>query len=218
MLKKILIVSTLSLCAAIANGNDISKKYFATPHRITLQIPDAGFSSRHHGRHMPRRRSDCFYSGFGVSFFAIYDPHNNDNAAGGPAFTLTTGIHLIRKQTFSITLDVPLSVGGYKSIYGLADLPVMLDLNIGAASGNSDAVLGLRVGTGIGASLSEIGNRYGSMDKPIVGYEWGVRCNFGVVLGSKKSNDKFMLLYTFRSDREPGTGNLFGLGIHLIEF
>ena len=218
MLKKILIISTLSLPVATAYGNDISKKYFTTPHRISLQIPDARFSSHHHRRRMQTRHSDHFYSSVGVSFFVIYDPHNNDNAGGGPAVTLATGMRLMQKRTFSITLDVPLSIGGYKSIYGLADLPIMLDLNIGAASGNPDAVLGLRVGAGVGASFSEIGNRYGSVDKPIVGYGWGVRCNVGVALGSRRSNDKFMLLYTFRSDQEPGTGNLFGLGIHLIEF
>jgi hypothetical protein len=218
MLKKILIVSTLGLCAFTTNGNDISKKYFTTPHRLSLQIPDARFSSHHHRRRMSTRHSNRFYSSFGVSFFAIYDPHSNDNATGGPAFTITTGINLIQKRTFAITLDAPLSFGGYKRLYALVDLPLMLDLNIGAANRISNTVLGLRVGAGIGASFAEIGNRYhSSIDKPIVGYGWGVRYNVGIVLGSKRLNNKLMLLYTFRSDREPGTGNLIGLGIHLIE-
>jgi hypothetical protein len=162
--------------------------------------------------------SDRFYSSFGVSFFAIYDQHNSDNIGGGPALTLAPGIYLIQKRTFSITLDAPLSFGGYKRLYALADLPVMLDLNIGAANRNSKAVLGFRVGAGIGASFTEIGNRYNSIDKPVTGYGWGVRYNVGIVVGSKRSKDKLMLLYTFRSDREPGTGNLIGFGIHLIEF
>ena len=151
----------------------------------------------------------------GVAFFTPWSYHKD--AVFFPAFTLSPGIKCIQGKDVALVLNFPISAGlTFKSdAFAGIDLPAMLNLHFGSATGNNPAA---RVGivVGAGAAYINVVNYYDNQYNDKVHTEfWGYRFNLGVSF-KESSSVVPAIICSYGKSINKRVGNVIGIGLQLI--
>jgi hypothetical protein len=141
-----------------------------------------------------------------------------------PAFNLTPGLRIVQGSDFAMVLTMPITVGYssdnyYHTGYAGLDVPVMLEFNFGAATGNSaTSGVGFMIGAGAGYqdvgtydnSISDYGTQKSDMDF------WGYRLSFGISFGKDPTGDRTMITTSFGRSFTLDKKYTFSIGAYII--
>ena len=155
------------------------------------------------------------YVNAGAALFAPWNYHAD--AAFFPAFTLTPGIKFLQDSSFALILNFPISAGlTYKSdAFAGIDLPAMLSVNIGSASGNAaHAKFGIVLAGGV-AYMNVVNHYDDNLKKKIHTEFWGYRLNAGVSF-KQDSGVIPSVICSYGSSISRHRGSVIGIGLQLI--
>jgi hypothetical protein len=169
-------------------------------------------------------RSRVYARAGGNITFASFNG-NNGPLMYMPSLNITPGLRVIQGTDFSLALTMPISFGKATndfwtsySEYGI-DLPVMVEFDFGAATGNSKTSgNGVTVGAGIGwlymGEYTYIDNQNiaRTQSLEILGY----RLNFGYSFGKDPTGSRTMVMATFGGTPMNQTKYTFSIGIYLV--
>jgi hypothetical protein len=142
-----------------------------------------------------------------------------------PSLNLTPGLRIIQGTDFALTVTMPITVGKATndfwltySEYGI-DLPVMVELNFGAATANSKTSgNGITLGAGIGwlymgeYQTIDDQNNIHNQSLEILGY----RMNLGYSFGKDPSGSRTMVMITYGGSPVYLTRSTFSIGIYFL--
>jgi hypothetical protein len=150
---------------------------------------------------------------------SLYFPENGpSDLVVFPAFTLGPGIRVIQTKDFILSLSCPISFGAtYKTdLFAGIDLPVMVDLNLGSAAANDEKA---KAGFIIGAGVSYINavNYYDNDEQRVVRSAfWGLRFEFGIVIGKEKENNsRDLLLFSYGQSMMNSQASVIGISFQV---
>ena len=150
----------------------------------------------------------------GLSIYAAWK--DGSKAAFLPSFTIGPGIKFLNTNSFSIVLNVPCTVGWNldKGTYFGINVPAMLSLNMGSASGNDNSSkFGFMIGAGAG--YTNIVNYYEySQEKRAHKEFWGYQLRAGISFDKADSGISGpMILFNFGKSITSGRGYVAGLSL-----
>ena len=151
------------------------------------------------------------YTRAGCNLFTSWLTNNDDKVIVVPALSLSLGLRLLQSDVAAVSITLPVSVGfsSKSDSYLGVDLPAMLELHMGSATGNNEnASFGGMLGAGLGYNYS--GN-YG-----IESDFWGYRLEAGVSFKSESSGNAALLLISYGRGIADSRKNLIAVGIHLV--
>ncbi len=150
----------------------------------------------------------------GLSIFAAWK--DGSKAAFLPSITIGPGIKFLKTGSFSILLNIPVTVGWNlnKGTYFGINAPLMLNLKMGSASGNDNSSkFGFIIGAGAG--YTNIANYYeGSGNKRAHKEFWGYQLRAGINLGrSEMGINGPAIVFNFGKSITSGNGYVAGLSL-----
>jgi hypothetical protein len=166
-----------------------------------------------------------FYSRAGANLtFASFNG-NNGPLMFMPSLNITPGLRIIQGSDFALIATLPISWGKATndfwltySEYGI-DLPVMLEFNFGASTGNSKTSrTGITIGAGGGwlymGEYPYIDNQNNARTESLE--IWGYRFNLGYSFGRDPDGSRTMLMFNFGGSFFSNTRYTFSIGMYLI--
>lgn len=133
--------------------------------------------------------------------FSVLLPFNQQgNPVIFPGLTLAPGIRVFQTDNFIFSLSVPITTWGtfkYDYLLGI-DLPIMIDVNIGAAAAG-DQRSGMGYILGIGYAYTDAVNNYDGKEGIYRRSDfWGLRIEFGIDIGIENNdNDRDILFVNY---------------------
>jgi len=142
-----------------------------------------------------------------------------------PSVNLTPGFRILQETDFALVMTMPVSIGKSTydfwtdySTYGI-DVPVMLEFNLGASTGNSRTT-GNGITIGAGAGYLNLGE-YTYLDDSDM-YQtrsmdfWGYRFCFGYSFGKDPNGDRTMVMINYGRSFTGPLKYTFTIGLYLI--
>ena len=150
----------------------------------------------------------------GISLYAAWK--DGSKAAYLPSFTVGPGVKFLNTNSFSIVLNIPCTVGWNldKGTYFGINVPAMLSLNLGSASGNDpNSKYGFVIGAGAG--YTNIVNYYEDSQQKRAHKEfWGYQLRAGISFDKAGSGiNGPMILFNFGKSITTGRGYVAGLSL-----
>ncbi|HAO47735.1 MAG TPA: hypothetical protein DCQ97_12460, partial [Chitinophagaceae bacterium] len=149
----------------------------------------------------------------GISIFGAWK--DNSKVAWLPSITIGPGIKFFKTSSFSLLLNLPVTVGWNldKGTFFGINAPLMLSLRLGAASGNGDhSRFGFIIGAGAG--YTNIVNYYeNSNDKRAHKEFWGYQLQAGLCFGKDQGVVGPILMFHAGKSITTGSGYIAGLSL-----
>jgi len=157
------------------------------------------------------------YARAGCNLFTSWLTNNNDKVIIVPALSLALGARLLQSDVAAVSVTLPVSAGfsSKSDTYLGVDLPALLELHLGSATGNNEYA---RVGGILGAGLAYnySGNYWEDSYGRIESDFWGYRFEAGISFKSELSGNAAILLISYGRGITDSHKNLIAIGIHLV--
>lgn len=158
-----------------------------------------------------------FYARGGLSLFLAGSKKDNSPVVALPSLTLAPGLNFIKGKDFGLSLTAPVSLGFSKNsdyYFGL-DLPAMLEMHFGSATGNQDTKsLGLMIGSGIAYNYT-----YNNYDDNYTGTYisfTSYRFHSGISFGKSADGGRVMAVFSYGFGIRSSSKKLFGIGLQYV--
>lgn len=157
------------------------------------------------------------YLRYGISILLPFNQQGNPIIF--PGLTVAPGLRVFQTNNFIFSLNVPITTWGtfkYDYLLGI-DLPIMIDVNIGAAAaGEQRSGMGFIVG--IGYAYTDAVNNYDGEEGIYRRSDfWGWRLEFGIDIGKEnQDNDRDILFVHYGRSLADRRFWMVGIGLQVM--